>query len=64
MVRNSKQRYRTNCQYFNSVGFSRGKYGFVCWKPWYRRCPDVSCPAHSPTPNGVRRIRIFDGVGI
>ena len=57
MVRSSKQRYRTNCQFFTPVCKPHGKYILECTKPWYRRCRDTMCDAGLPSVGGVRRRR-------
>lgn len=56
MARSSKQRYRTNCQYFNFACLPRGKYSLECGRPYYRKCPDLLCPAGLPIP-GNRKSR-------
>ena len=57
MVRSSKQRYRTNCQYFTPICKPQGKYILECTKPWYRRCRDTMCDAGLPNCGGIRRRR-------
>lgn len=64
MSRSSKQRYRTNCHYFNFLCQPRGKYTLECGMPYYRKCPDLVCPAGlPPVQRRVTEPKMVPGVG-